>query len=370
MYQFANYLSILVKPTNECNLNCKYCYNSVCKSEHPLLRAESFQKLCRVTFPYYRGVAFVWHGGEPTHAGLPYFRQVFEMQKTLAFQYGLIVTNSMQTNLTLINHDWVEFIKENKISCGASFDGILNDETRGSTKDFLLGKLIFEKNNLPFGVITVVIKPMLSCLQSNYEYMKGLGLSFQLNPYFTTKCEDDKFHFQCGVDEYVDSVFNLFCYWLNDEGGNINISPFCDYVAYFFGKQYRRNCSHSSCLGSWIAIEPNGDITPCSRSFDDRFIYANIDDIEDIREIYDSRAYRKILQMAVERRRKCIETCEFYDFCQGGCNNNAYVGNGIENNKDWFCKTLFSLLTKIKNYFLSLPKKYVFKNSVVRKIIE
>jgi radical SAM protein with 4Fe4S-binding SPASM domain len=54
----------------------------------------------------------------------------------------------------------------------------------------------------------------------------------------------------------------------------------------------------------WIGVNPNGDIYPCGRVMDID-PYANVNDLSDIREIYNSKSYLSLLRGAIIRRKKC-----------------------------------------------------------------
>ncbi len=53
-------------------------------------------------------VDFAWQGGEPTLAGLDFYRKAVEYQQHYA--NGKTVTNSFQTNGIAINRQWAAFL--------------------------------------------------------------------------------------------------------------------------------------------------------------------------------------------------------------------------------------------------------------------
>ncbi len=67
-------------------------------------------------------VVFSWQGGEPTLMGLDFFRKVVALEKKYA-KPGQKIENDLQTNGTLINEEWCEFLKENRFLVGLSIDG-------------------------------------------------------------------------------------------------------------------------------------------------------------------------------------------------------------------------------------------------------
>ncbi len=67
-------------------------------------------------------VVFSWQGGEPTLMGLPFFRRVVTLQKKYAKPFQKI-ENDLQTNATLLDEAWCEFLKEHRFLVGLSIDG-------------------------------------------------------------------------------------------------------------------------------------------------------------------------------------------------------------------------------------------------------
>lgn len=69
-------------------------------------------------------VYFTWQGGEPTLAGLDFFRKVIHYQQRYAGQKRIF--NALQTNGILLNNEWCAFLKEHEFLVGISIDGPKN----------------------------------------------------------------------------------------------------------------------------------------------------------------------------------------------------------------------------------------------------
>jgi len=67
-------------------------------------------------------VSFTWHGGEPTLAGLDFYRRAVELQKQYLPQ-GWNCWNNLQTNGTLLDDEWCAFLAEERFDVGLSIDG-------------------------------------------------------------------------------------------------------------------------------------------------------------------------------------------------------------------------------------------------------
>src|SRR5438876_11444315 len=66
-------------------------------------------------------VEFAWQGGEPTLLGIPFFERVLELQQRYAGDKK--IDNAFQTNGTLLDDAWGEFLARNGFLIGLSIDG-------------------------------------------------------------------------------------------------------------------------------------------------------------------------------------------------------------------------------------------------------
>ena len=65
---------------------------------------------------------FAFQGGEPTLAGLDFYRLLLDLQKKYNSKQVQII-NTLQTNGTLITEEWAQFLGENRFLVGLSLDG-------------------------------------------------------------------------------------------------------------------------------------------------------------------------------------------------------------------------------------------------------
>ena len=75
---------------------------------------------------------FCWQGGEPTVAGLDFFRRVVELQVKHGGR-GQVVGNAFQTNGVLIDRSWAQLMADYRFLVGLSLDGPreVHEEMRG-----------------------------------------------------------------------------------------------------------------------------------------------------------------------------------------------------------------------------------------------
>jgi uncharacterized protein len=118
--------TVIVKVTSGCNLECSYCYYHPSrgnKAPFVVMSKDLLNHLIEqvlVTIP--GNIGFIWHGGEPLLAGRDFFEAILTQQERFRKE-DRIVTNSIQTNATLLNDEWVDFLYGNDFDIGVSIDG-------------------------------------------------------------------------------------------------------------------------------------------------------------------------------------------------------------------------------------------------------
>ena len=180
---------IMIKPFGPiCNLGCRYCFYLEKKNLYK--NASSFQMSPEILESFIRQyvasqdvpeVLFAWQGGEPTLLSIDFFRTVVSLQKKYAD--GKKISNSIQTNGTLLNDQWCEFLSDNDFLVGLSIDGPreLHDHYRKdkngkpSFDAVMQGVSYLKKHDTRFNTITVLNdKNSLHPLET-YRFLKEVG---------------------------------------------------------------------------------------------------------------------------------------------------------------------------------------------------
>ncbi|EII1316185.1 SPASM domain-containing protein [Escherichia coli] len=116
-------MHVTAKPSSfQCNLKCDYCFYLEKESQftHEKWMDDSTLKEFIKQYIAASGnqVYFTWQGGEPTLAGLDFFRKVIHYQQRYAGQKRIF--NALQTNGILLNNEWCAFLKEHEFLVGIS----------------------------------------------------------------------------------------------------------------------------------------------------------------------------------------------------------------------------------------------------------
>lgn len=176
---------LVVQPTPFCNIDCRYCYlpDRVNKS---VVAEETLVNLFSQVFASGwadEELSVVWHAGEPMVLPVAFYRRAFALIDGLK-PPAVGVRHSFQTNGTLLDDSWAEFITEAKINIGVSIDGPqrlhdLNRVTRSGRGTFdraIAGVRRLREREVPFHVISVLTAESLAAPEEMFEFYLSEGI--------------------------------------------------------------------------------------------------------------------------------------------------------------------------------------------------
>ena len=179
-------IDLLIKPASGmCNMNCKYCFYAdvgECRDvkNYGFMNEQTQENIVKkaltATEEY---CAFGFQGGEPTLAGLAFYRRQVELEKKYNIN-NVYVVNSIQTNGYAIDEEWARFLAENRFLVGLSLDGPreINDGLRkdragdGSYDNIMRTVGLFDRYGVQYNILTVVSKPVALNAKKVYRFFK------------------------------------------------------------------------------------------------------------------------------------------------------------------------------------------------------
>lgn len=284
-----------------CNLDCDYCYYLEKDALYPgkqftlpsfRMKEEVLEKLIRdyIGSQPQERVEFIWHGGEPTLLGVDYFRRALELQEK--YRGGKTIANVLQTNGTLIDDHWAEFLAENHFLCGLSIDGPqrFHDNHRrfvngrGSWEKAVECARIFRKHGVEFNTMSVVNASNSKEPIAVYDFLKEIGSRFMqfspiverialdeqeqlsiVNHYYTK--ETALMRENVSAEDWGNFLCRIFDRWVKTDVGYCYVNWFDNTLAAYIGQQPSL-CSMAAYCGCSLAIEHNGDAYCC-----DHFVF-------------------------------------------------------------------------------------------------
>ena len=324
---------IMAKPVcGVCNLDCQYCYYTM-KPRELYPGATKFMMtddlLARYTGEYLAAMParceFGWQGGEPLLAGKDFFRRAVALQKEFQHQ-GQVVTNGLQTNGTLLDDEWCEFLAANQFLVGVSLDGpaqvhdvFRRDKAGGPTwHRAWAGLELLAKHNAEFNVLVTLNSANAPHAANIYRYFVNRGIQYlQFIQILERKAgTDEPTGFSCTAAQLGRWMLDIFEQWAARDVGRVSVRFIDDCLhSILYGRS--ATCVHSERCAAAYVLEFNGDLYAC-----DHFVYrewkiGNLAEtpLEDLlrRPLVEEFAALKTDLPAVCRQ------CEFLPMCWGGC---------------------------------------------------
>jgi len=351
---------VMAKPAGPmCNLRCEYCFYLEKQSLFP--KQEGWKMSDEVLESYIRQmitaqgtpeVSFAWQGGEPTLMGIDFFRKVLAIQKKHA--KGKRIHNALQTNGTLLDDDWCEFLAENNFLVGISIDGpaALHDRYRrdrheAPTHDRVMrGLACLIRHGVEFNTLTVVNRHNSREPLRVYRFLKEIGSRYmQFIPLVERAGSSQSCGFQnrlapppChggGEDDAVVTPWSV----RSVDYGNFLCTIFDEWVRGDVGRYYVQIfdvmlglwCGHGSSLcvfskrcGNAVALEHNGDVFSCDHFVYPKYRLGNLMDTP-LREIADSKTQRAFGAAKSDALPSYCRGCEFNTICNGECPKHRFI---------------------------------------------
>ena len=351
--------TFLIKPTNNCNLRCKYCFiSNAIKSSSEMMTID-IAKLAIKQIAEFLGeknetaCKILWHGGEPLFWDSAKFDEILTYMNA---QYPKIAWhNSIQTNLTLLTEDHIKVFKVHKMGISTSMDGYeqLHNQTRvmhngeGSFQLFMNKLQLLRDNSIPVGIIVVLTSKNINKVIDIYEFYKSIKQSFRINPLLDAGEAIVNNHLSITPKQYSEAMITLFDYWFKDKDA-IPISNFIDWTSALVTRLCDICVASNNCQTIFTVIEPNGDISACDRLTSQKeFVFGNVKN-DNLLKVFSNK--KQIFENRTEQLKngECID-CKYWDICYGGCPSE---GQTIMN-KTRYCQSYIDIFSHIEKIIKS-----------------
>jgi len=355
-------ITILLKPVaHRCNLSCTYCYYGGLDllDEATFMSGYAYKKSLKSisSFNDNFNIKLIWHGGEPLLIGKEYFIKALQLQDVYLMASKANVSNSIQSNITLLDAEWCEILNKNQISIGFSLDGPQNihDKNRfystgkGSYNDIINSILLLNKYEVEYGGLATITKNSLGRASDIINNFVNLGVfRFDFLPCFETGNYINNNRVSISADEWASFMIEAFDAWFMLDNPKIEIRYFINVVRVILGGNAGL-CSLSGKCGDFFTIDHNGNIYPCDDfANDNRFIYGNVSN-DSMLSVWENKQYSKFIQ----KRSKMIESlechrCDIRKICNSGCTKHYELGSSLcEAKKSFFLHVINKVTTSV-----------------------
>lgn len=325
-------LSILIKPASSlCNLSCEYCfYRDVAAHREQLgfgvMTHDTAEALIQKALEFADGepVAFAFQGGEPTLAGLPFFRQFVGGVKRLN-QKNSPIFFSIQTNGTIIDDKWAAFFAKNRFLVGLSLDGDLagnqfrkNPSGQNTFYKILNAAEILKKHRVEFNILTVLTGYCAENGERIYRYFRSKGFRYlQFIPCLRPFDSTEQSALYMTNDQYADFLIKVFNLYVKDyvRGQYISVRQFDNWVRLYLGQPTEQCGILGHCMHQFV-IESNGNVYPCDFYCTDTYLLGNIKE-SGFAAMAESATAQNFIKESIPVPQRCHE-CKVYPMCRGG----------------------------------------------------
>lgn len=271
-------------------------------------------------------VAFAFQGGEPTLAGLPFFRDFVAYVE--AHREIQAVTYALQTNGLAVAADpaWADFLARHRFLVGVSVDGTkgIHDYLRPDAADagtyarVMRAIARLRDAGVEFNVLTVLTDQLARHPQQAFRFLMREHVDYvQYIPCLPSLGEGTS-PWSLAPHAFAGFYRALLDQWLRElaRGHYISVGLFDDIMAMSLGRMPVQ-CGMLGQCAPQLVVEGNGDVYPCDFYALDEWRCGNVrtDSLEDL---VSCDAVRRFL---AELRRPCsaCASCPFEGMCHRNC---------------------------------------------------
>lgn len=332
---------VFVKPAGPaCNLGCSYCYylGNNTLYEHGTrfsMPGDLLEIYIRQHIEASIGdpITFSWHGGEPLLAGTEFYRKAIALQHKHN-KDGKKIINGIQTNGTLIDSVWCDFLAEEHFIVGLSLDGPenLHDLFRRA-KD---GGTTFSRVMRGYDQLVMSgIDPEILCVvnSENVNYpAEVFGFFRQLGaPYITfiplveRQPENARGVSSRSVpaDAFGTFLCEVFDEWVSADIGRVKVQIFEEALRTAF-RQEHTLCIFKPVCGGVPVVEHNGDFYTCDHFVSRKYLLGNIRE-KSLADLLASDRQKSFGEEKLSTLPQYCIKCTVRQMCNGECPKNRFI---------------------------------------------
>ncbi len=365
-------LNIMFKTVASCNLDCTYCYSKTCHQPgnatlDPVSLSEFFaQYMDYVADTHEANIS--WQGGEPTLAGLDFFKNIVDIEARNA-RPPTVISNVIQTNGILIDEEWAGFFAQYRFLVGVSLDGPENIHDlvrkdfsgRGSFKRVRTGIEVLKQKNVELNILCVVGQHNVTRPDELIDYYQSEGFThLQFMPAMQFQASEPAVPSQYAIDAlaYGNFLVNIFNRWYQNGIPIMSVRIFDNFLASKLGID-NDLCIFSEKCNSGLIIEPDGNVYPCDFYIHPDWCLGNIKQ-DKLAQILEHPLRRCFMAQKHPLSKSC-QVCRWVKMCRGECARNRNMSSDGYLGPSYFCQSykilfkavddkLSALAERIRNY--------------------
>ncbi|MBQ8513016.1 MAG: SPASM domain-containing protein [Clostridia bacterium] len=327
-------LSMLIKPASGlCNMRCRYCFYADV-TEHReipsygIMTPQTTEALVRRAFDFADGqVTFAFQGGEPTLAGVEYYRNFVSLVNRYNVK-KLPVSWAMQTNGYHVSDELCGILRDNHFLMGVSLDGTgsLHDSVRpdasGDGTFRRVNETIakFQRYGIDYNILTVITNAAAKNISQIYNYFRSKRYGYvqfikHVDGFGDT---EENSVYSLSPKRYASFLKTAFGYYYDDimAGKYMSVREFDNFVMLAAGRD-AECCGMNGMCPANLVIEADGGAYPCDFYVLDEWRMGNVIDTPLI-DLFESDTAKEFRRRSRQIPEKC-RSCRYFRLCRGGC---------------------------------------------------
>ncbi len=355
---------VMAKPVGPvCNLECSYCYYLEKTSLFP--RGEAFRMHPEVLETYISSfiaaspgpvVHFGWHGGEPTLAGLEFYRSVVELQRRY-LPTGWRCVNNLQTNATLLDEGWCSFLAESRFAVGISIDGPaavhdanrLDRRGRPTHARAMRGLRLLQGAGVDPDVLCTLNSLTAASPVEVYRFFVDEGVRWVQFLPVVERLRDGRLSDRSVTPEAMgEFLCTIFDEWVRYDIERIGVQNFLECFLVASGKP-PNICVMSETCGRVLAMEHDGGVYACDHFVDPAHRLGDLsDDLAALVELPEQVAFGEAKHTGLPT---CCQRCAVRLYCNGGCPKDRFATSPQgERGLNYLCAGYMGFYSHVRPY--------------------
>lgn len=368
-------IHVMIKPaSSSCNMRCGYCfYHEVAQSRevysYGIMEDYVLEQVVKKSLAASdTECAFTFQGGEPTLAGLAFYRKFADFAEKYNVN-DVKVTMAIQTNGILLDREWTAFLKEHDFLVGISLDGLqeFHDHYRkdaaGQNTYNRVKKAIalLQREQVDFNVLTVVSPVNYRSAVSIYRNYKKNGWTYMQFIPCLPPLGENKAPYALTALQYGRFLRDLFDVWYEDmaAGNYVYIRFFNDILLILTGQQPVSCSSYGVCSSQYV-VEADGSVYPCDFYVTDEYRIGSFCQ-NDIEEMNENRRKTAFIETSFAVPEEC-RFCRWYAVCRNGCGRERETlradGHTDRAGKNRFCEAYKTFYEYSRARWAELARKW------------
>jgi uncharacterized protein len=294
---------------------------------------------------------FGFQGGEPTLAGLDFFRALISFEKAHN-KNKVSIQHTMQTNGLLLNDEWARFLTQNEFLVGLSIDGPkaahdafrLDSMGKGTQRRCLEAARLLKIKKTEFNILSVITRELAAHPDRAWRFYENQEFRYlQFIPCLDPLDNVGEFE-KHALDatlygKFLCRIFDLW-YKAYCDGNYVSVRDFDNYIRILMGEQ-PESCALVGVCSAYALVEADGSVYPCDFYALDQYRLGNIH-THSLREMLGGAVAESFIAPSRQPDSSCT-ICEYYFLCRGGCRRERAVNGTVALGRNIYCDAYMQL---------------------------